>query len=248
MAPPLPPPGRVAWLEINAQRVTDAVRFYRDLFAWGAAALHVPPWGSIPLIANQDRVFANQFMAMGAFSTPQWNVWFSGDLEAALDRIPALGGETDGQIKRIDGHSEEVQGRDPTGRPFNVIRLLEREVPARNRPGEPETAEFWGAEARRLAPFYAGVLGLESEETAEGACLRDAGEPRLFLRQTAFDIQPPRWIPYFRSVSVGGDEERARRAGAVVQVPRHTVPGLGELTVLADPANACFGLLDPAPA
>ena len=45
---------------------------------------------------------------------------------------------------------------------------------------------------------------------------------------------------------IGGDTERACRAGAIVQVRQHRAPHVGELTVLADPANAYFGLVDPS--
>ncbi|NNE24876.1 MAG: hypothetical protein HKN11_19935, partial [Rhizobiales bacterium] len=48
-------PGRPVYLEMNAQRVTSAMRFYNELFAWTSAPLHVPPWGNIAVISNGDR-------------------------------------------------------------------------------------------------------------------------------------------------------------------------------------------------
>ena len=63
-------PGRPVWLEMNAQRVTTAMRFNQELFAWVSVPLHVPPWGSIPNIVNGDRMFGNQFMAMGGLNGP----------------------------------------------------------------------------------------------------------------------------------------------------------------------------------
>lgn len=243
-----PRPGRVVWLELNAQRVTLATEFYRALFAWECRPLHVPPWGSIPLISNGGREFANQFMAMGAFATPLWHVRLAADLAGALTRIPAAGGSCRPEIVRHEGFSEEVHGTDPHGTGFTLMRHIGRTVPADIRPGEPLTAEFWGQDARQRASFWAEVLGLTRKETDEGATLMDGERPRLFLRETDYDVQPPRWIPYFLTASLGGDLERARRLGAVVQVHPEMRAGLGEIAVLADPANACFGLVDVAKA
>ena len=60
-------PGRPVYLEMNAQRVTAAIRFYQELFAWTSAPLHVPPWGNIAVIRNCDRDFGTRFMTLGPF-------------------------------------------------------------------------------------------------------------------------------------------------------------------------------------
>ncbi|MEL6217372.1 MAG: VOC family protein [Pseudomonadota bacterium] len=239
-------PGRPIWLELNAQRVTEGIRFYEALFAWSARPLHVPPWGSIPLIASGARVFGNQFMAMGAFAQPKWNLWFSADLEAALSRIPDAGGTCQPEIITIPGHSQEVHGRDPSGTPFNLMRLESQPVPPSDAPGEPFAAGYWGPEAQAIAAFFAAVLGLVVERTA--LCFRLVGPngARLFFHAPDYEILPPRWVPYFRSAGLGGDIERARRLGAIQQVPDTAVEGLGRMAVLADPAGACFGLVDPS--
>ncbi|MEM9145977.1 MAG: VOC family protein [Pseudomonadota bacterium] len=239
-------PGRPIWLELNAQRVTEGIRFYESLFAWSARPLHVPPWGAIPLIASDTRTFGNQFMAMGAFALPKWNLWFAADLETALARIPEAGGLANPEIVRLAGHSEEVHGQDPSGLGFNLMRPDGWQPPEHDRPGEPMAAEYWGPEARRVAAFFAAVLGLDLEETARGARLVGPEGARLFFTDPEFELIPPRWIPYLRTASLGGDLERARRLGAVPQMPEAEVDGLGRLAVLADPAGACFGLVQPS--
>ncbi|MEM9060962.1 MAG: hypothetical protein AAGD13_10920 [Pseudomonadota bacterium] len=238
-------PGRPIWLELNAQRVTEAMAFYRELFAWGLRPLHVPPWGSIPLIGSGERVFANQFMAMGAFATPLWMCRFSGDLERAASKIPVLGGRADGGIERIGDFAEQVYAHDPSGVSFTVINLLDRDVPQGDADGEPCAAELWGGEPDLLAPFYAEAFGLEIKRTDLGAVLTDGETPRLSLRKSEFEIAKPQWIPLFRTAGLGGDVERARRLGAIVQVHEHEIIGMGRAAILADPANAYFGLLEP---
>ena len=237
--------GRPVRLELNAQRVTAAMEFYRTLFSWTSIPLHVPPWGSIPLIANGDRVFANEFMAMGAFATPHWKIWFSGDLERAEEAIRKGGGETGQGIYQLGALGLLLDAREPAGNDFSLIRL-QAPPPDKDAPGDTCRAELWGNGVADLAGFYAEVFGAESAATSQGAKLSFNGNPQIFFRDSDFDLPRALWIPYFRSTSVGGDCERARRAGAVVQVHKETVEDIGELVVLSDPAGAYFGLVDPS--
>lgn len=237
-------PGRPVRLELNAQRVTIAVEFYQTLFGWRSVPLHVAPWGSIPQIVNGERVFANEFMAMGAFSPPRWLIWFSGDLEQAESTIKDNGGSVGDGIVQLGDLGHLLGAQDPAGNEFAMIRL-KHPPPEKDAPGDPCLAEMWGNNIAKLAPFYADVIGLEFTETAVGAALSYDCDPRIFFRDTDFDLPNPHWVPYFLSTSVGGDCERARRAGAIVQVPKDIIEGMGELVVLSDPGGAYFGLVDP---
>ena len=236
--------GRPVRLELNSQRATAAFQFYQALFGWTSRPLHVPPWGSIPLIANGDRVFGNQFMAMGAFAQSKWLTWFSADLEHAKEAIERGGGDIGNGIYTLGEVGEFIDAKDPHGHAFSLTRLR-AEPPATDQFGDPCLAEFWGRDASRKAEFFRDVLDLTLERTPHGAMLTDNGAPRLFFRDTDFDIDPPRWIPYFKSAGVGGDCERARRAGAIVQVHREVVSGMGALVVLSDPAGTFFGIVNP---
>lgn len=236
--------GRPVRLELNAQRVTTAMHFYRSIFGWRSIPLHVPPWGSIPLIANGDRIFANEFMAMGAFAPPQWKVWLSLNVENAEIAIREGGGDPGQGFSQLGDVGLTLDAVDPAGNGFSVISLTQ-DPPAIDAPGDPCLVEMWGADASKHASFYADVFGLECVVTSRGAKLSDNGKPRIFFRDVPYDLPKPVWIPYFLSTGVGGDCERSRRAGAVVQVHKEIVEDIGELVVLSDPAGAYFGLVDP---
>lgn len=237
--------GRPVRLELNAQRVTDAMQFYRKLFGWSSIPLHVPPWGSIPQIANGDRIFANEFMAMGAFATPKWLIWFSADLKNAENAIRKGGGDPGKGVYSLGDLGLLLDANDPAGNRIAVISLNEP-PPEKDVPGDPCVAELWGPNAAEHAVFYAEVLGLECVSTSRGAKLTENGEPRVFFREIQFDLPTPIWVPYFLSTAVGGDCERAIRSGAIVQVHKEIVEDIGELVVLSDPAGAFFGLVDPS--
>lgn len=236
--------GRIGWLEMNAQRVHLARPFYAGLFNWNWRALHARPFGNVAMIANGDWDFGNEFMAMGAFAVPRWTVWLRADMAHAAPRVEVLGGDPGAGVHRIAGHGLRLDATDPLGIGFGLIEA-EAPMPVFDRPGDPVAAELWGPGVSALAAFYAGVLDLEARETPEGACLFGPDGPVLWLRDTAHPPTPPGWIPYFRSVAVGGDGERARRMGAITQMPPDETPGLGLLEVLSDPTGAYFGLLEP---
>lgn len=237
-------PGRPVRLELNAQRVTDAMQFYRKLFGWTSTSLHVPPWGSIPQIANGERVFANEFMAMGSFAQPKWMIWFSADLEKAEAAILNGGGNTGRGIYPLGELGNLLDASDPSGNRIAAISL-NHAPPETDAPGDPCLVELWGTNASMHAAFYGEVLGLDVVPTALGAKLTDGNVPRVFMRNVQFDLPKPIWIPYFLSKGVGGDCERARRAGAIVQVHKQVIEDIGELVVLSDTAGAYFGLVDP---
>lgn len=236
-------PGRPVRLELNSQRVTTAIAFYQALLGWRSIPLHVAPWGSIPQIANGDRIFGHEFMAMGAFSQSRWITWFSADLERAEEKIPMLGGDVGKGIYRLGNLGRVLDASDPDGSEFALI-CLDVPAPELDVPGDPCIAELWGHGVARLADFYADVLGLDKQATQRGAVLSYSSQPRLFLRDSEFDLPRPCWIPYFCSSSVGADCERARRLGAIVQVEAEFIEDIGELVILADPGGGFFGLVD----
>ncbi|MEO9827122.1 MAG: hypothetical protein ABJF50_22200 [Paracoccaceae bacterium] len=238
-------PGRPLRLELNAQRVTDAMPFYRNLFGWTSVPLNVPPWGSIPQIANGNRVFGNEFMAMGAFASPHWKIWFSADLEKAESAVRKGGGDTGQGIYQLGDLGRILDAHDPAGNSVAAINLHQT-PPANDAPGDPCLAELWGKDASKIAAFVAEVLGLECTSTSRGAKLTDNGDPRIFFRDVPYDLPKPIWVPYFLSAGVGGDCERSQRAGAVVQVKTEIIEDIGELAVLSDPSGAFYGLVDPS--
>ena len=232
-------------LELNAQRVTDAMNFYRKLFGWTSRPLHVPPWGSIPQIANGDRVFGNEFMAMGAFAPAHWKIWFSADLDMAENAAREGGGDLGQGVYQLGDLGHLLDARDRYGNHISAIDLAQA-PPENDMPGDPCLAEFWGADVAKHADFVARFLGLECTLTPLGAKLTDNGIPRVFFRNVMFDLPRPILVPYFLSTGVGADSERAQRAGAVIQIHKETIEDIGELAVLSDPSGAFFGLVDPS--
>ncbi len=238
-------PGAIGWLELNTPRSLIADNFYRDLFLWTSRAMHMDPWGIMPLWFNGKYEFANSFMAMGAFAPSQWNVYLSADVDVAESLVPRIGGNVRKGLHSHDGWGDLVDIEDPVGNRLTLIRRhSDDQWPPQ--PGSPYTAELWTETPGRVVDFYAATLGLAARQTTRGYALHDNDVDRLFLRDLPFHSPPNPWIPYFRTASVGADMERARRLGAIVQVPLEHADGIGDLVVMADPAGTIFGLVTPS--
>lgn len=104
------------------------------------------------------------------------------------------------------------------------------------------------SDARKSAYFYAKVMGWEVSEVEGGNGYRMAriqGLPLAgFIPQPADAPFPDTWITYFLAADIAGDCERAvNLGGRVLSEPRQVEMGM--MALLADPAGAMFGLIQP---
>ncbi|MEM6488903.1 MAG: hypothetical protein AAF677_11655 [Pseudomonadota bacterium] len=209
-----------------------------------------------------DAPFGLAFSAMGAFAPPRWLPSLIGDPERAILHAEAVGGRSEGAIQDIPGFGRLASLRDPTGALVHIADLQRRPAPG----GPVVGAGLWGPGVTDAARFYARLLDLEPVVmwTAEAtptaplgtvvALIETDGTASLWLHDVGYEVAPPRWVPYFRSASPGGDGRRAEVLGAIPQVPviqapgdAATGPGPGTLGIWNDPAGAAFGLCLPPP-
>lgn len=237
--------GKAVWLELQTQRPAEAELFYTGCFGWKTTPTHASSWGTVPVFRHGNRALGSVFHTVTPFHVSRWGVFFSGDPDEAAARADRSGGGVISPPETSPGWGRTTELFDPSGHPFSVIALDSDDPPDPARPGEPLLIELRAPEAVSLASFYASVLGLEIRALGELAFLGTRAWPRILLRNDP--AAPPHhpWIPWFRSLAVPADSVRAERFGAIVQLPRHDVPGFGHGAVLADPSGAFFGFGRP---
>ena len=237
--------GQLAWLELNTQRVADGQRYYTDMFGWQMQPVHVSPWGILSGFVNADRHFGHAFMALAAFHQSQWLCFLSADLERATTRAEEFGGKAFGPPNAYPGWSKTASVEDPAGTKVDLIDLESGDFPERMRFGDPVIAELWTHNPSKVVAFYEGLFDGTAEATNRGFVLKVKNDPRLLIRKFEDEHKDARFIPYVATRSLGADEIRAARFGAIVQVPEEEVPGVGRVTIFGDPTGAFFGLLEP---
>ncbi|MBZ0185088.1 MAG: hypothetical protein K8F91_02475, partial [Candidatus Obscuribacterales bacterium] len=219
--------GKLTWLELNTQRSPDGQEFYRDLFCWEVAQLHVSPWGILPVLKNGKRAVGHVFLAMDSFVPSQWFVHLSADIDECAKRALKAGGST-GDRNPIEGFATLCGLKDPQGTDVTLIERADGDDEG-SQPGDAFTAELWAPDADAVVSFYEETFDLIARKTERGWALMKDGEARFFVRTNSLRVRdfPPRWIPYFGSLAVRADQRRAQMLGAVQQVEFEEAPGIG---------------------
>lgn len=117
--------------------------------------------------------------------------------------------------------------------------------------GTPARLELATTDLGAAAEFYARLLGwtLDAEDTPAGrhvVAVTDAGPVGgMTASPQAQGGPPPAWSPFFGVADVAGTVDRACRLGATPLQPPTEVHGGSRLAVVADPAGALVGFVEP---
>jgi len=125
-----PPPeaaaelGEVSWIELMTTDAPAALAFYQQVFGWQPTeAMDMGPMGKY-------HMFGRQLGSMGGMMNkppelaqvpPNWGLYFRvADLDAAVDRVKAGGGQILNGPMEVPGGDRIVNGMDPQGAAFSL--------------------------------------------------------------------------------------------------------------------------------
>jgi uncharacterized protein len=114
--------GRVGWHELFAVDCEKAFAFYSALFRWQKGIASVGAMGTYQLFSAAGKTSGGILTKPPTIPEPAWLHYFNvGDVDAAIDRVKAGGGQVlSGPIEAPDG-SWVVQCTDPQGALFALI-------------------------------------------------------------------------------------------------------------------------------
>jgi uncharacterized protein len=115
-------PGRVGWHELLAADGEKAFAFYGELFGWQRAGADAGATGTYQLFSAGGQMIGGVFTKPASVPFPFWLYYFNvGDIDAAVKRVQAGGGEIlNGPMEVPDG-SWIVQCTDPQGAMFALV-------------------------------------------------------------------------------------------------------------------------------
>jgi predicted enzyme related to lactoylglutathione lyase len=121
-ATPLSTPGRVGWHELLAADWEKALPFYAELFGWQKAEADTGAAGTYQLFSAGRQTIGGMFTKPAMVPVPFWLYYFNvRDIDAAVKRVKAGGGQIlDGPID-VPGGSWIVQCMDPQGAMFALF-------------------------------------------------------------------------------------------------------------------------------
>jgi predicted enzyme related to lactoylglutathione lyase len=120
-------------------------------------------------------------------------------------------------------------------------------------PGRWVWAELFADNVDAAKTFYQEVFGWKFESSGAGkdayTLVRDDGRPIagiVHFAKPADAVRSARWLALMSVPDVARTAEQATASGGKVIVAPRTIPGRGEVAVLADPDGALFGVIRSA--
>jgi uncharacterized protein len=115
--------GRIGWHELLAADWEKAFAFYSELFGWQKAdAMPMGEMGTYQIFSAGGRPIGGMFNKPPPMPAPYWLYYFNvGDIDAAVERVWAGGGQILNGPMEVPGGDWIIQGRDPQGAMFALV-------------------------------------------------------------------------------------------------------------------------------
>jgi predicted enzyme related to lactoylglutathione lyase len=253
-APSLPPvtesptgehhPGRFVWFDLLSEDPAAAEAFYAGVFGW---RFEDSGTADYRLIRSGDALIggvAETDDRESGFSESRWLATLSvDDVDAALARAEAAGGEVLVRPVDVQGRGRLAALRDPSGAVLVLLRTEGGDPADGVAPpvGSFLWTDLWTEDAATARRFYGEVVGYQSRTAEVGAehryeILGRDGRARAGLVVIDLEGIDANWLPYVRVADVAGAAEQARQRGGTVLLER------ADLAVLIDPTGAAIGV------
>lgn len=248
---------RFVWHDLMTPDVDTAVDFYCELLGWTVREVDRGQAGTYRMIVagGADR---GSFVPLepGSSIAPHW-IGYIGvrDVDAVAARVGEAGGDVPIPPADVPGVGRFAVIQDPAGAP---VALISGVNPHREPAGTPPLGTFcWDElltpDAEAVAGFYTTVFGWQhaSEEMGEGwtyHLFKDGDDEVAGMIQMPSDAEgPPSWLPYLAVADADATARRVEELGGKIFVAPRTIPGVGRMTVTADPTGAMVAFLGPEP-
>jgi uncharacterized protein len=233
---------RVVYFEARAADDQVLVKFYGELFGWGMRAV---PGGRYTVVDTRGGGGIDGGIGRSQTGDP-WATFYVevDDLQAALDRVGALGGRTAWPVTELPGVPAFAMFHDPDGLLVGLVQAGEAGGGASRGPSDGDGAavdwfEVLGGDAERAQGFYRELFGwpvgggaygqVDPAASGIGGGIGAGGEARwATVYASVADVE----AALARAEALGGT-----RVYGPNSVDDHTLTG-----ALRDPAGSVFGV------
>ncbi|MER7455564.1 VOC family protein [Micromonospora sp. NPDC126480] len=247
------PAGTPCWTDLATPDLTDARRFYPELFGWTGRIAPEPEAGGYTVFLLGGQAVAGAGPPAIPDQVPIWSVYFAtNDADLVAGRVERAGGQVVVPPFEVFDRGRMAVFSDPAGAAFSVWQPMA--MPGGEIfgvPGALTWTELVTPDPEGAKVFYELVFGWQPEDPPA-----DPGGHtgwRLGTQIVAgmstplgdFPADTPAyWSVYFGAADVDATAARAAALGGEILVPPHDVPA-GRYTSLRDPQGALFQTLTP---
>jgi uncharacterized protein len=252
-------PGTFCWPELYTTDQPGAKAFYAGLFGWEVKDIPMGPGSVYTIFTLGGRDAAACYGAMPEMVKqgvpPHWMAYVSvTSADEAASKVAASGGEVLKPAFDVPGIGRMAALRDPNGAAFCVWEAKGHAgVGVLREPGALDWTELLAPDTERAAAFYASAFGWSRSPwpLADGSTyhlFQSGEEPAggMIAITPEMGAVRPCWVSYFRVEGCDVTAARCAELGGRVSMPPQDVADVGRFAVLADPAGAHFGIMQPA--
>ena len=247
--------GYFVWNDLMTSDPAAVLPFYQGLLGWSTETSDMGT-GPYTMFKVGDKHVGG--VTPGHEGRSYWVSYISvDDVDAACKQIESLGGRIMGESLDVPGVGKMAYATDPNGAVFSPFQDsnpdYQPELPNGVQPGGAIAwHEVSTPDQKATDDFYSAVFGWDPivwpmGEDSEYHGLR-VGETPVAGVFKAPDGVPAAWTIYFEAPgTIQQAVDDVRRLGGQVLQDIFTVEGTGDITVVADPAGAVFGIMKSIP-
>lgn len=247
-------PGAPCWFELGTTDQSAAKQFYSQLFGWSVNDNPMGP-GEFYTMFQMDghdvcAAYTLQPKIVEQGVPPHWNVYFAApNVDEATAKIAGLGGAVVQPPFDVMDVGRMSICKDPGDALFSLWQPKRHGgagvTGQNNSVCWTELATWDTAKAR---DFYTGLFGWETKGSANMPTYIEfcvGGQPRggLLPMDEQWKGIPPHWGIYFMVANCDAVAAKAKEIGAAVRYGPFSAPGVGRITMLADPQGAGFSII-----
>lgn len=248
--------GRFVWYELMTTDMEAARTFYADVVGWGTRDASMPGLGYNQFMAGTIPVAGVATMpeeAKRAGATAHW-IGYVGvdDIDAAVDRIVALGGTVrfpPTNFADISRFAIVADSQMATLALVTRFKSQEEDRPEQGTPGHVDWHELLAADWEKAIAFYCKLFGWQKAESHVGMMgtyqqFSIGGEALggMFTKPPTLPV--PFWLYYFNVDDIEAAATRVEAGGGTILYGPTTVPGGASVVHCLDPHGAAFALID----
>jgi predicted enzyme related to lactoylglutathione lyase len=239
--------GRFVWRELMTPDVAKARAFYGGLFGWTFEDIERAPGRGYTLIRHGGKQLGGVLQHRGP---SQWINYVS---VPDVDAVARLAVEHGGKVPRgpedIPNVGRFAMVQDFAGALLTAFRGLQGDpTPEAPRPGEFCWATLGTPDAARAKAFYGKLFGWTTIKgwggTARMFTTDDSARGQVAEIQENKEFKPA-WLPHVQVEKLVPTCDRVSELGGDVPAPLFAVPGVGRISVIADPTGGHLSLFEP---
>ena len=242
-------PGSFCWVELSTNSEKGAIEFYTQLFGWTTNLIDMGEHGNYVMFQKNGKDVAAAYENKTMPAPPYWASYVSvTSADETAAKAKSLGGTLIAEPMDVFDSGRMVPLQDPQGAIICAWQPKQHiGVTIRDEDNSLCWNELLTPDAASARSFYAQLFEWNVKISTGDMPYTEvtpatAQQPVGGIFEMTADMKgiPPHWAPYFAVANVDDTVKKVQSLGGKVQMPAKDIPGVGRISMVADPQGANF--------